>query len=233
MSPLLEVIALDVDDAQRAADGGADRVEICADIAAEGLTPNEKLLEEVLRRDLPLGIMVMIRPRDGYFVYRPDELEIMEREIRRFREMGIDGVVFGCLTQEGNVDETALRHLVAAAKPLSVTFHRAFDSVSNRKEALEVLVRVGVDRVLTFGYPCGFPRQRTDIRAVLEMGRLAAGRISLMTGGWLEKTEISALLLGGVNEFHFGRAVRKHDDYASPVDPSRVREWKALLSHRR
>jgi copper homeostasis protein len=233
VTPILEVIALNTDDARRARDGGADRLEVCGDMSADGTTPDVRVLEAVVRLNLSLDVMAMIRPRDGNFVYNAAELEEMWRSVVRFAEIGVTGVVLGCLTPDFRVDKVGLRELTSAAKPLSVTFHRAFDSVLDRGAALDALSRAGVDRVLTLGYPCGALRQRTVVATVADTARLAAGRLSVMTGGWLEATDVDALLRSGIREFHLGRAVRSSGGYASPIDVARVREWRTRLRHGR
>ena len=103
------------------------------------------------RKLIDIRLHVIIRPRGGDFLYTPSELEIMEEDIRAARQAGADGVVFGCLTPEGELDKPAMQRLMEASKGLSVTFHRAFDYVKSPREALEELIGMGVNRVLTSG----------------------------------------------------------------------------------
>jgi len=227
---VVEVIALNAEDARRACDGGADRIEVCGSMADDGTTPSSGVLGAILALDLPIRTMAMVRPRGGGFVYTPAEIAQMTRSIRSFRALGVDGVVFGCLTPSGDIDVPGLRELMAECASLSVTFHRALDSVSRLAGALKILRECGVSRVLTLGYPCGSARQVTDADAVLGTSRIAQGSPAVMTGGWIEPETTRRLVEGGIREFHFGRAVRGEDGYASPVDPARVAEWRGILS---
>ena len=226
---LLEVIAVDLEDAKRAADGGADRLEVCAGMDRDGTTPALPNIEAICAAGLPLDVMAMVRPRGGDFVYAPRELRAMVDSIRAFREVGVDGVVVGALTSGASVDERALTALVQAAGPLSVTFHRAFDCVSDSSAALRALTAGGVDRVLTLGYRVGAPRQPTDVERVRHTADEADGGPAVMTGGLLEDEAPARLRAAGIREFHLGRAVRHGETYDQPIDPERVRAWKARL----
>lgn len=229
---LLEVIAVDVEDARRAADGGADRVEVCAGMDRDGTTPALDTVEEIRAARLPLRVMAMVRPRGGDFVYSPDELAAMLVSVREFAGAGVDGVVLGCLTREGTVDVGALTELTQAAGGLSVTVHRAFDCAADASAALRELATVGVDRVLTLGYPVGAPRQPTDVARVTRATREAGDGLTVMTGGLLAPDAPDILRAAGIREFHLGRAVRHGESYDDHVDPERVRAWRSRLHAR-
>lgn len=230
---LLEVIAVDLDDAERAADGGADRLEVCASMDRDGTTPALSTIEAICTAGLPLDVMAMVRPRGGDFVYAPAELRAIADRIHEFKAAGVDGVVLGVLTASAAVDEPALARLVQAADGLSVTFHRAFDCVGDPSAALRALKLGGVDRVLTLGYRVGSPRQPTDIERVAAAAIEAGGEVAVMTGGLLEDDAPTQLRAAGIRQFHLGRAVREGESYDCPTDPERVRAWRARLEGRR
>ena len=130
--------------------GGADRVELCDNLLEGGTTPSAGCIK-VARRGLKIGLQMMIRPRGGDFLYSQDELDVMQEDIRLAKELGADGVVFGCLTAEGNIDCRHTEELVRLARPMKVTFHRAFDMCRDARKSLEELIGLGVERVLTSG----------------------------------------------------------------------------------
>ena len=130
--------------------GGADRVELCDNLMEGGTTPSAGCIK-VARRGLKIALQVIVRPRGGDFLYTADEFDVMREDIRVAKELGADGVVVGCLTAEGEVDRVRTEELIALARPLNVTFHRAFDMCRDARRALEDLISLGVDRVLTSG----------------------------------------------------------------------------------
>ena len=146
----IEVCANSAESVRAAVKAGANRIELCAGMPEGGTTPSYG--EIALVRDLiPSGMHVIIRPRGGDFLYSDEECEIMFRDIEMARKLGVDGVVFGCLTAEGEVDVDKMRKLMAAAGDLSVTFHRAFDMCRDPFAALEVIEQLGCERILTSG----------------------------------------------------------------------------------
>jgi len=147
---ILEICIDNLASARAAAAGGADRLELTSALEAGGLTPGPGLLAAV-QESVDLPIMMMVRPRSGDFCYDADEIRMMEREIRWARDQGVAGVVFGALKPDGTIDEAATRHLIEVARPLQVTFHRAFDVCRNPRKSLDVLMALGVERVLTSG----------------------------------------------------------------------------------
>jgi copper homeostasis protein len=148
--PLIEVCLDSTDSAVAAEAGGAGRVELCDNLVEGGTTPSAGMIAAT-RRAIEIGLHVMIRPRGGDFCYGPSEVEAMLHDIETSRELGADGVVFGALLPDGRIDEELSRRLLEAARPLSVTFHRAFDMSRDPYEALEALERIGVDRLLSSG----------------------------------------------------------------------------------
>ena len=178
---------------------GADRLELCANLSIGGTTPSPGLFRQV-RRDCDVKINVLIRPRFGDFLYDPAEVEEMEDCIRRFRDLGADGVVLGALTPQGALDEAVMSRLTRAAGDMEVTLHRAFDMTRDPLEALEASIRLGCRTILTSG-------QEKDALAGAETLRLlrerAAGRVHIMAGCGVRWDNIRELHeRTGVRVFH-------------------------------
>ena len=147
---LIEVCAAHVQSAIAAQEGGAKRVELCDNLYEGGTTPGYAAIK-VTREKLNIGINVMIRPRGSDFCYSDLEFEMMKEDIKVCKELGVDGVVFGILLPDGNVDIERTNILVELAKPMSITFHRAFDVTPDPFKALEDIIDLGIDRILTAG----------------------------------------------------------------------------------
>lgn len=169
-----------------AVEGGAERIELCQALSLDGLTPSTGLLRRVRERFPNLRIHVLIRAREGNFVYDDDEVAIMEADIRSAVELKASAIVCGALTAEGEIDTKAMQRWIAAAQGLPITFHRAFDWVKEPKKALEQLVELGVARVLTTGgqLPDGTVARTAEegIPALRTLVEQAAGRIIIMPG---------------------------------------------------
>jgi copper homeostasis protein len=179
--------------------GGADRVELCDNLLEGGTTPSAGCIR-VARRGLKIGLQVIIRPRGGDFLFTPEEFEVMREDIQSAKNLGADGVVVGCLTAEGDIDQARTAELAALARPMNVTFHRAFDMCRDARQGLEDLVRLGIDRVLTSG------QEATCIEGLemlAELHRQAAGRIIIMPGGGITPRNVQRIVAGtGVSEVH-------------------------------
>ncbi|MBD5261740.1 MAG: copper homeostasis protein CutC [Bacteroides sp.] len=146
----LEICAADIDSAYAAARGGADRIELCCALSEGGLTPSAGMIEEALT--VPgIKVNVLIRPRSGDFLYSEAELAAMLRDIALCRRLGVNGVVTGALTPEGDVDTAACRLMAEAAGDLHKTFHRAFDMTRDPRRAVSDITALGFDRILTSG----------------------------------------------------------------------------------
>src|SRR5215831_13150816 len=146
----IEICVDSVAGASAAERGGADRVELCDNLLEGGTTPSAGCIK-VVRQGLKIGLQVIIRPRGGDFLYTEHELAVMREDIRIAKDLGANGVVLGCLTSNGAIDRDRTAELIALARPLNVTFHRAFDMCRDPHQALENLVTLGMDRVLTSG----------------------------------------------------------------------------------
>lgn len=179
--------------------GGADRLELCANLAIGGTTPSAALFRQV-RRDCAVPINVLIRPRFGDFLYSAIEVEEMEETIRQFRGLGADGVVLGVLTPEGTLDEDVMTRLLEAAGDLDVTLHRAFDMTRDPLEALEAAVRLGCRTILTSGQAENALAGAETLKAVRAQ---AAGWIDIMAGSGVRRDNLREIhRLTGVDMFH-------------------------------
>ena len=179
--------------------GGAQRVELCAGIPEGGTTPSYGEIKAALKYT-DIDINVIIRPRAGDFLYTEQELEIMEYDIDVIRESGIHGVVFGCLTADGEIDTAAMKRLMKHCKGLSVTFHRAFDVCRQPRLALEQIIDLGCDRILTSGQQ---PNAQQGIPLIRELVVQSKGRIVIMPGCGINETNIGQIASEtGAREFH-------------------------------
>lgn len=150
MTIQIEICLNGIDSAIAAQEGGATRVELCDNLIEGGTTPSQGMIE-LVAESLTIDTMVMVRPRGGDFLYTEREFEVMRRDTSRMHQYNVMGVVFGILTPEGRVDKQRTAELIERARPLQVTFHRAFDMTRDPLEALDDLLALGVDRILTSG----------------------------------------------------------------------------------
>jgi copper homeostasis protein len=200
----IEVCVEGIDGLVAAQDAGADRVELCASLLEGGLTPSLGTVREALRV-ARIPFHVIVRPRGGDFLYSPLEFQTMLEDVKALRALGVAGVVFGCLTADGRIDEERMTALVAAAKPMATTCHRAFDMTRDHREAVEALVRSGVDRVLTSGQRDTAVEGADILR---ETVAVADGRLLVMAGGALDATNIAEVRdATGADELHFAALV--------------------------
>lgn len=204
--PLLEIAADGLRSALAAEAGGADRVELCADLANGGVTPSVGVIAAV-RDVLALPVHVLIRPRAGDFCYSRAEIRVMQYDIEQCARLGCHGIVIGALDTAGDVDLKACRELMAVAGAMSITFHRAFDAVRDRQIALEALIGLGCARVLTSGGSVSAPEGATAIAAVV---RQAAGRIGVMAAAGIRSEHVRELIAAtGVREIHASASARQ------------------------
>jgi copper homeostasis protein len=200
---VIEACVDSVDAARAAEQGGADRIELCGNLADGGTTPSAGMIAEC-RATVRLPIYVMIRPRGGDFIYSAAEFQVMKRDVIASQELGADGLVFGMLTADRKVDRKRLASLVKLGYPLDLTFHRAIDRARKPLEALDALIGLGIDRVLTSGGAVTAAAGSKRIRAMIEH---AAGRIGIMAGGGVTGRNARLLVKRtGVGEVHFSVA---------------------------
>lgn len=196
---LLEVCIDSVESAIAAQNGGAQRVELCADLAHGGTTPNAGMIQAV-RQAISIALHTMIRPRPGDFCYSDREFDVMMRDIDTARKLGADGVVFGVLTSAGSVDAERTKRLLQAARPMSVTFHRAIDECPDINQAFDELARLGIDRVLTSG---GKPDVLAGADVLRGLVKRSHGTPMVLAGGGLSfENVIEVVTRSGVREVH-------------------------------
>jgi copper homeostasis protein len=237
MPIVIEICSESVESAVAAQKGGASRIELCRDLSVEGLSPTVQSIRDA-RKQLHLPLHVLIRPRDGDFVYSDEELYRMEREVLEAKEAGADGVVIGVLKRDRTVDEDRLARLVDLARPMKVTFHRAFDVCSDRFNALEFAIRIGMTHVLTSG---GEVTAERGVRVLKDLVAKAAGRISIIAAAGVTASNVKQLVkASGVSEVHAGRGVSRSlqegrssapSSPAWKVDASLVRELLNNAQH--
>ena len=195
----LEICIDSVESAIAAELGGAQRVELCSDLLEGGITPSAGLIASV-RRNIGIGLWVMIRPRGGDFCYTDREFELIHEDVAHARALGADGLVLGVLDVHACVDVVRTRQLVEMAGPLPVTFHRAIDMTPDMSVALEDIISTGATRVLTSG---GAKDAASGMSQINRMAEAAKERIAIMPGGGITVDNIVAIAEGtGATEFH-------------------------------
>ncbi len=240
----VEIVVYNIESAMKAQEGGADRIELCENPAEGGTTPSAGTIE-LVRQNLSIDVYVMIRPRGGDFLYSNYEFHAMKRDISQCQKLSVDGLVFGILNPDGTLDKKRCKELIARARPLKVTCHRAFDMTPDPFKALEDCIEAGFDRILTAG------QQAQAIKGATLIGELikkARGRIVIMPGSGVNEDTVEEIVrISGANEIHFSAAAFRQSamQYRNPqiagmgseegtefklrtVDTQRVRTTRAL-----
>ncbi len=195
----LEVCIDSVQSAINAEKGGASRVELCDNLFEGGTTPSAGAID-LARKNISIGLHVIIRPRGGDFLYSDLEFEIMKKDIQTAKELGADGVVFGILQADGTVDKERNAVLAALAAPMRTTFHRAFDMTTDPFQALEDIIALGIDRILTSGLERTVPE---GVALITKLVEKAGDRIVIMPGGGIDEFNIEKIVEAtGVKECH-------------------------------
>ena len=218
MTVIVEAAVESLEDAMAAVDGGARRLELCANLSVGGTTPDRSLIEAVLRR-VQVPVFAMIRPRGGSFVYTDGEIDRMRRDIEMALDIGVAGVVLGVLDSSNSIDVQRSGSLIAVAGGSRVTFHRAFDRTPDLSAAADALVSLGVSRVLTSG---GAPSAIEGVDVLASLVARVGDRLRILAGGGVRANNVRDIVgRSGVREVH-ARCER---------DANRIREIKeAVLS---
>jgi copper homeostasis protein len=199
MNYIIEIATSDFLTTRSAVEGGADRIELCANLAEGGTTPSYAHIKKC-REAFDIALFPIIRPRGGDFLYTKDEFEIMKNDIKLCNEIGCDGIVIGLLNMDGTIDMTRTSELIELAYPLDVTFHRAFDRCKDPFMALEELIEIGCQRILTSGQK---PTVSEGVDLIAELNKKADDRIVIMPGSGVRKENIKMLAeKTGCIEFH-------------------------------
>lgn len=205
---VLEVCCGDLQSVRAAKEGGAHRVELCRALDVDGLTPSQAMMEEAIGLGIP--VQVLVRPREGDFVYSKDEVESMLRDIRLAKRLGANGVVIGALKPDGSVDKETIRCLVDEAEGLSITFHRAFDVCREPFEALEQIISLGCHRLLTSGQAA---TAEQGIPLIKKLVAQSEGRLIIMPGAGVNpKNALRILSETGASEIHGSLRINGHTD---------------------
>lgn len=196
---LLECCVDSVESAVLAANAGADRLELCANLVIGGTTPSTALFEAV-RQKTDVRIHVLLRPRFGDFLYSDSEFEVLLREAALFRKLGADGLVIGCLLSDGSLDQEKLSALIKEAGSLSITLHRAFDMCADPFKALAAARDLGISTILTSGCKASAAQGSDNLKRFAA----AAGDIQIMAGAGINAETIRTLIAGGtgIKAFH-------------------------------
>jgi copper homeostasis protein len=196
---IIEIATSDFTTTQSAVEGGADRIELCANLAEGGTTPSYGQLKKC-REAFSVSLFPIIRPRGGDFLYTDQEFEMMFNDVKLCKELGCDGVVIGLLNTDGTIDTKRTAKLIDTAYPLAITFHRAFDRCRDPFEALEQLVEIGCERILTSGQQ---PAAPDGVELIAQLNKAADERIIIMPGSGVRKENIKVLAeKTGCKEFH-------------------------------
>jgi copper homeostasis protein len=196
---LVEIASFTPESALMAAMAGADRIELCSGFAEGGLSPSIGAVALVKER-VSIPVHVMVRPRVGDFVYHENELQAMALDLSFYRKLGVDGVVLGVLTENGQVNREAIKRLVDVARPMSVTFHRAFDQCVDPLRALDDLIRCGVDRVLTSG---GKASVLEGLPILKQWMDYVGNALMILPGGGIKADNVEHIVAHlGVKEIH-------------------------------
>ena len=185
--------------ALEAQSNGANRIELCENLAVGGTTPSYGTVKICLEK-LNIPIFPMIRARGGNFVYSKDEIEIMKEDIKIFKELGVKGIVLGCLTSDNKIDLELTKELVDLAYPMEVTFHKAIDEILNPLDYIDDLVNIGIKRILTSG---GKATALEGKDLINEMIKKSNGRLKIVVAGKVTKGNLNGLSnLISADEFH-------------------------------
>ena len=223
MSLPLEICVFNTETAIAAAAAGADRIELCENYANGGTTPSYGYLRTT-REKVSIPIFPMIRPRGGDYHHRPEEIEIIQKDILLCKELGFEGVVIGLLNIDGTIDKENTARLVEAAYPLDVTFHRAFDRCKDPLEALETIIACGCTRILTSGQQPKAPDGKELIKTLVDQ---ADGRIIIMPGSGINSSNIEMMRsFTGAAEFHTSARILKESPstFMNPAMPEDFRQ---------
>lgn len=200
---IFEICASSFESARNAQLAGANRIELCSELGVGGITPSYGLIKKIME-ELSIENCVLIRPRSGDFTYTEEEFDVMLRDIAFCRELGCEGVVTGVLNADNTIDEERTKQLIEAAGEMDFVYHRAFDCVPNAEEALKILKKLGVKRILTSG---GKKSAVEGLDLLKKLNSIAEGKITIMPGGGINPQTVLKIKEAGFNEVHFSGTV--------------------------
>ena len=203
--PVLEICSSGLDALVAARFPGVSRIELCSSLETGGITPPMSLMEYVCS-NVTVPVHVMIRPRSGDFLYTDDEFNLMKTDIRHARKAGASGVVFGILKNDGAIDRERCMELKSLADPMKSTFHRAFDMTVEPFFALEEIIAIGCETLLTSGQ---HQTAEDGLELIRELVKRAASRIEIMAGSGVNAGNVELLYEAGVRAFHFSARIKR------------------------
>lgn len=222
---LFEACVESIESAFAAEEGGADRIELCKDLHCGGVTPDRDVIKLVMQK-IKIPVSVLIRPRAGHFCYGAEEFCRMKNDIGFVKSLNANGVVFGILKNDGTIDAEKNYELVKLAKPLSATFHRAFDLVPDPFSALETLIELGFERVLTSGKEAAAAE---GLNLISELVQKANDRIIIMPGGGVNEENIGVIIKKTlVKEIH--SSARIDVDGIAKTSAEKINKMKQILN---
>ena len=227
---LLEICANSYQSAKNAQDAGAKRIELCSELSIGGITPSYGLIKQVID-ELDIETFILIRPRSGNFCYTDDEFEIIKKDIKTCKDLGCDGIVSGILNPDNSIDIERTQELIKLSEPLAFTFHRAFDVVPNPKEALEQLIDLGVERVLTSGQHLKAIDGLDILKALQHQSQ---NRITVLVGSGVSSKNAKVFKDAGFDEIHASASKITNTESSNyfgntPQTVSSITEIKAIL----
>ncbi len=218
----IEICCGSIQSAVNAKAAGAKRIELCQNLNEGGTTPSYATIKQCVE-ELKLDVFVLVRPRPGDFVYNELEIRNMEEDVRICKQLGVAGIVIGCLLEDGSIDTALTRRFVELAAPVPVTFHRAFDRCKDWQQSLEEVIFCGCKRILTSGLK---PTAMEGKEVLKELVALAGDRITILAGSGVRPDNVRELVaFTGVREVHGSCKVRTAGGY----DETCAEEVKALL----
>lgn len=226
---LLEICANSYQSAKNACDVGSHRIELCQELSVGGITPSYGLLKQVTYV-LSIPVFVLIRPRSGNFDYTEEEFDIMKQDIQLCKNLGCAGIVSGVLNKDNTIDIERTKALVELSRPLEFTFHRAFDCVKNPFEALEQLIDLGIERVLTSGLETTAEK---GLNLLKKLNEQAKGRIIILAGSGINQNNAKLFKGIGLNEIHASASTQIDANkslFSSPLTYSNPEKIKAILN---
>lgn len=222
MKKKLEIACFSFDSAIVAESAGADRIELCQNYAAGGITPAHATIKAI-KNKLNIPIHVIIRPRGGDFVYSTDELEQMKKDILFCKSQHIQGIVFGCLNVQNEIDMHVCKDIIDLAKPMQITFHRAIDYCENMESQIEILIALGVDKVLTSGTK---DRVTDGLDVIKHLQEKFGKEIVIMPGGGIRSGNLEHILQE-TNAVEIHSAAMTHN--TELCDADEIKKMKAIL----
>ena len=212
----LEICANSFQSALNAQIAGADRIELCTELALGGITPSHGLIEKVVS-ELDIEVYVLIRPRSGNFTYTDEEFDVMKRDIEFCKRIGCQGIVSGILMKDNSIDIKRTEQLLKLSSPLDFTFHRAFDLIPNAVEGLQQLMDIGVPRILSSGQQ---PSAEQGLPLLKKLLQLSQSKISIMPGAGISANNAHLFKEAGFREIHCSASSVMKNDYVPKLPMS-------------